>query len=173
MKPVAMIAAPTRSCCHWPVPTLSAAASAGGRLAPLAGLDAGGGKTVVLDHDGLDRDAAYEALGRAIAGLDGEYVCGPDIGTGAAELLGRVGSVNAVEPLLKYRKGVLTSSDLKLAARDAISSIQARLGRDPTVGGLSMSADAVDGGELAVADAAEGGMAVAEEVQVSSRRRDQ
>ncbi len=52
----------------------------------LAELPAGGGKTVILDHPGLDRPRAYEALGAAIAALDGRYVCGPDIGTGAAEL---------------------------------------------------------------------------------------
>ncbi|NVB42121.1 Glu/Leu/Phe/Val dehydrogenase [Pseudenhygromyxa sp. WMMC2535] len=52
----------------------------------LAELDAGGGKTVILDHEGLDRPRAYEALGRAIEELGGRYVCGPDVGTGSAEL---------------------------------------------------------------------------------------
>jgi glutamate dehydrogenase/leucine dehydrogenase len=52
----------------------------------LAELPAGGAKTVILDHGGLAREAAYEALGRAIDALGGDYVCGPDIGTGEAEL---------------------------------------------------------------------------------------
>lgn len=52
----------------------------------LAELPAGGAKTVILDHAGLEREAAYAALGRAIEGLGGDYVCGPDIGTGEAEL---------------------------------------------------------------------------------------
>lgn len=58
------------------------------RKCALAELPAGGGKTVVLARPELERDrgAAYEALGRAIARLDGDYVCGPDVGTGPAEL---------------------------------------------------------------------------------------
>jgi leucine dehydrogenase len=52
----------------------------------LAQLDAGGGKTVILDDPRLDRAAAYAALGAAIADLGGNYVCGPDVGTGEAEL---------------------------------------------------------------------------------------
>lgn len=51
-----------------------------------AGVGRGGAKTVVMDHDGLDRRAAYEALGRAIASLDRHYVCGPDVGTTEADL---------------------------------------------------------------------------------------
>jgi glutamate dehydrogenase/leucine dehydrogenase len=56
------------------------------RKCALAGLAAGGAKTVVLDHPGFDADAGYAALGRAIDQLAGLYVCGPDVGTGAAEL---------------------------------------------------------------------------------------
>lgn len=49
-------------------------------------IPAGGAKTVVLDHEGLDRPAAYRALGRAVEALHGDYLSGPDIGTGDAEL---------------------------------------------------------------------------------------
>ncbi|MEX1366046.1 MAG: Glu/Leu/Phe/Val dehydrogenase dimerization domain-containing protein [Nannocystaceae bacterium] len=55
----------------------------------LAGLAAGGAKTVMLQpgaSEGFDRIASYEALGAEIAGLAGQYVCGPDLGTGEAEL---------------------------------------------------------------------------------------
>jgi leucine dehydrogenase len=57
----------------------------------LAGLPAGGAKTVVLCPEPEAEaepgwDAAYEALGAEIAALGGAYVCGPDIGTGPAEL---------------------------------------------------------------------------------------
>lgn len=55
----------------------------------LAGLPAGGAKTVVLRSEPEDVtgwEAAYEALGLEIAALHGAYVCGPDIGTGEAEL---------------------------------------------------------------------------------------
>jgi glutamate dehydrogenase/leucine dehydrogenase len=60
------------------------------RKCALAGLAAGGAKTVVLvpapDEPAPDWPAAYRALGRAIDELGGRYVCGPDLGTGAAEL---------------------------------------------------------------------------------------
>lgn len=52
----------------------------------LAELPAGGAKTVILDHEGLDHDAAYAALGRAVEELGGRYVCGPDVGTSPAAL---------------------------------------------------------------------------------------
>lgn len=52
----------------------------------LAGLSAGGGKTVVFEAPTLRREAAYEALGDVIEKLGGDYVCGPDVGTGEAEL---------------------------------------------------------------------------------------
>lgn len=57
----------------------------------LAGLPAGGAKTVVLRpptdaEPQPDWNAAYEALGAEIAALHGRYVCGPDLGTGDAEL---------------------------------------------------------------------------------------
>lgn len=54
----------------------------------LAGLAAGGAKTVVLVPDGPSPawDRAYEALGEELAKLRGEYVCGPDVGTGPRQL---------------------------------------------------------------------------------------
>ncbi len=57
----------------------------------LAGLDAGGAKTVVMIPPDVEVDweRAYEALGHQIAALGGEYVCGPDVGTGP-ELLDAV-----------------------------------------------------------------------------------
>ena len=74
-------------------PTEEAALSDALRLAwmmtlknAFAELPAGGAKTVVLDHAGLDRPAAYRALGRAIDALGGQYLCGGDVGTGEAEL---------------------------------------------------------------------------------------
>lgn len=54
----------------------------------LAGLPAGGGKTaVVVPADAKpDWPAAYRRLGDVVASLHGQYVCGPDVGTGAEEL---------------------------------------------------------------------------------------
>ena len=52
----------------------------------LADLPAGGGKAVILDHNGLDMQEIYSSMGRAVEGLAATYVCGPDVGTGEEEL---------------------------------------------------------------------------------------
>jgi leucine dehydrogenase len=52
----------------------------------LAGLPAGGGKTVLMAAPGGDVDAIYDAVGSAVERLGGRYVCGPDIGTGTRQL---------------------------------------------------------------------------------------
>lgn len=54
----------------------------------LAGLDAGGGKVVVIDHAGLQRDEAFERLGERIEDLAGVFHTGPDLGTTSADLAG-------------------------------------------------------------------------------------
>lgn len=51
----------------------------------LAGLPAGGAKTVILDAPG-DPLPRYAALGRVVDGMGGRYVCGPDVGTGVTDL---------------------------------------------------------------------------------------
>lgn len=51
-----------------------------------AGLRAGGAKAVILDRPGLDRDRAYECLGRAVEALGGDFIAGPDVGTSDSEL---------------------------------------------------------------------------------------
>ncbi len=52
----------------------------------LAGLAAGGGKAVVLDHPGLDRARAFPVLGARIAELGGLFRTAGDLGTTAADL---------------------------------------------------------------------------------------
>lgn len=52
----------------------------------LAGLDAGGGKVVVLDHPALDRVSAFRRLGERIEDLGGLFRTGPDLGTRAQDL---------------------------------------------------------------------------------------
>ncbi|RMF62819.1 MAG: Glu/Leu/Phe/Val dehydrogenase [Calditrichaeota bacterium] len=47
----------------------------------LAGLDAGGGKAVVLDHDDLDRTRAFEKLGAFVEELGGIFRTAGDLGT--------------------------------------------------------------------------------------------
>ncbi|WP_375398016.1 Glu/Leu/Phe/Val dehydrogenase dimerization domain-containing protein [uncultured Sphingomonas sp.] len=53
----------------------------------IAGLPAGGGKTVVLDHPGLDRAAAFGRLGEFIESLGGLYRAAGDLGTRQEDLL--------------------------------------------------------------------------------------
>ena len=52
----------------------------------LAGVAAGGGKAVILDHPELDRAAAYRLVGRTVEQLGGIFFTGPDVNTTAADL---------------------------------------------------------------------------------------
>ncbi|MBM4016285.1 MAG: Glu/Leu/Phe/Val dehydrogenase [Planctomycetes bacterium] len=52
----------------------------------LAELPCGGGKAVILDHPGLDRRAAYAALGRHIERMGGRFWTAGDLGTTACDL---------------------------------------------------------------------------------------
>jgi len=52
----------------------------------IAGLNAGGGKMVVLDHPDLDRPRAFRRLGSFIEDLGGRYWTAGDIGTTIADL---------------------------------------------------------------------------------------
>lgn len=55
--------------------------------AALAGLPFGGAKTVILGDPARDASPPlFRALGRFIGELDGRYHCGPDVGTGPAEM---------------------------------------------------------------------------------------
>jgi leucine dehydrogenase len=52
----------------------------------LAGVAAGGGKVVLVDRAGLDREAAYRLVGRLVAELGGTFFTGPDVGTTDTDL---------------------------------------------------------------------------------------
>lgn len=52
----------------------------------LGGLDAGGGKIVLMDTPELDREAAFETIGAAVQALEGELRTAGDLGTSAADL---------------------------------------------------------------------------------------
>jgi leucine dehydrogenase len=52
----------------------------------LVGLPCGGGKAVVLDHDGLDRQLAFERLGAAVQELGGLFRTAGDLGTRVEDL---------------------------------------------------------------------------------------
>jgi leucine dehydrogenase len=76
-----------------PYPSVHDAVADAARLAramtlkcALSGLDAGGGKLVVMDHAGLDRERAFAQLGRRVDDLGGLFRTGPDLGTTREEL---------------------------------------------------------------------------------------
>ena len=52
----------------------------------LAELPCGGGKAVLLLHDGLRRAEAFEAFGALVESLHGRFYTGPDVGTTADDL---------------------------------------------------------------------------------------
>ena len=53
----------------------------------MAGLAAGGGKAVILAPDGaFDRQALFEAFGRAVASLNGRYITAEDVGASVADM---------------------------------------------------------------------------------------
>jgi leucine dehydrogenase len=54
--------------------------------ASLAELPCGGGKAVLLDHEGLQRDAAFEAYGHLVESLRGRFFTGVDLGVTAADI---------------------------------------------------------------------------------------
>ncbi len=77
----------------WQYPTVEAALRDAARLAramtikcAIAGLDAGGGKAVVLDHPGLDRARAFARLGAFVEELGGLFRTAGDLGTTAGDL---------------------------------------------------------------------------------------
>jgi leucine dehydrogenase len=61
----------------------------------LAELPAGGGKAVLMDHDALDRDAAFEEFGVLVENLRGRFYTGPDVGI-------RPGDLKAARRATKY-----------------------------------------------------------------------
>jgi leucine dehydrogenase len=54
--------------------------------ASLAGLPCGGGKAVIMNHDGLKRGAAFEAFGRLVDSLRGRFFTGVDVGITPADI---------------------------------------------------------------------------------------
>jgi leucine dehydrogenase len=79
--------------CTLPYPNRDAAVADAHRLAAamtlkcaIAGVNAGGGHTVVIDHPTFDRQRGFRKLGAFIEGLKGQYRCAGARGTTAADL---------------------------------------------------------------------------------------
>jgi hypothetical protein len=71
--------------------------------------------------------------------------------TAAARVLGQIGTLRAVEPLLRYTKGFFVDRSLKRAAREAVSAIQSRHA-GAEAGRLSIAELADTGGGLSLAE---------------------
>lgn len=127
--------------------------------AAVADLPAGGGKSVVIKHEGMKRDKAFQALGRAIDRFGGNYFTGLDTGT-TREDLHEIG---------KQTRHVAKDLDFgKATARGVMAAIKAAMkhqfgdenfeGRSVAVQGLgAVGAELVtmlsaEGAELFVAD---------------------
>jgi len=54
--------------------------------ASLAGLPGGGGKTTLVEHAGLRREAAFESFGALVESLGGRYFCARDVGIQDSDL---------------------------------------------------------------------------------------
>lgn len=119
----------------------------------LAGLAAGGGKAVVLDHPGLDRPGAFAALGRAIQDLGGLFRTAGDLGTTAEDLRAMAsccsyvhvdegdlaqavadGAVATMEVLAQRRGTTLASLTVAVQGAGAIGEAVARTARQAGAG---------------------------------------
>lgn len=94
------------------------------RKAALAGVPAGGGKSVIISHPGLNRRKAYERLGQTIERWGGLFYTGPDVGTTERDLA-------AVRSFTKYvvepQKGRGPGDIAVATAKGVIASIRATL----------------------------------------------
>ncbi len=140
----------------------------------LAGLPAGGAKTVILDHPHLNVDAAYDAVGRAVAALDGAYVCGPDVGTGTSQLERVRARTCWVNPS-GNDAGASTARGVLAGLRGVLSRLDGQTsfgGRDYLVQGLGAVGIAAaqvlvrDGGRVVGADPSPGAIARAQALGV-------
>lgn len=103
---------------------------------------------------GLEAARAEDALALLLAQED------EDVQVGAAEALGRIGTVGAVEPLRALTERGLLDSASKRAARQAILNIQSRL-QGAEAGQIAVIGEAPQAGAVAVAEG--GHLAIGEE----------
>jgi leucine dehydrogenase len=98
----------------------------------IAGLDAGGGKCVVIDHDGLDRPRAFRVLGEHVEDLAGRFRTGPDLGTTAEDVAAMASAsqyVHLPSPALAdaigrgVRRGVEACAGLRQRRVDSLRAV--------------------------------------------------
>ena len=133
----------------------------------LGGLDAGGGKCVVLEHDGLDRPRAFAALAERIEALGGLFRTAGDLGTTAADLAAMAtrtrfvhtdetglaaavarGLVRCIEAAARAHRGDARLRGLSIAVQGA-GAIGAAAARVLTAAGASVTLADVDSARAA------------------------
>jgi leucine dehydrogenase len=142
----------------------------------LAGLRAGGGKAVVLEHDGLDRPRAFERLGAAVEELGGIFRTAGDLGTAPADLEAMARATRYVHTDERHlaesvARGLLrcieacadlggrSPAGLRIALQGA-GSIGARAARVLSDAGMELVVADVDGARAAAVAAATGARVV-------------
>ncbi|MBX3270809.1 MAG: Glu/Leu/Phe/Val dehydrogenase [Sandaracinaceae bacterium] len=124
----------------------------------LGGLDAGGGKAVVMLDEALDRARAFELLGERVEALGGAFRTAGDLGTTAEDLAAmarRTGYVHTDTPRLaaSVGRGVLRCVEacVELAER-RVRGLRVAVQGCGDIGAAVAGALAAEGAELLVAD---------------------
>lgn len=129
----------------------------------LGGIDAGGGKAVVLDHPELDREAAFEELGRRVEALRGDFRTAGDLGTTDADLAAmarhsRYVHTDTPNLAIAVGRGVLRCAEAcaDVAGRPGLSGLRAAVQGCGDIGGAVAEALRGAGARVRVADLDEG-----------------
>jgi leucine dehydrogenase len=125
----------------------------------LCGLDAGGGKIVVLDHPGLDRPAGFARLGQLVAELGGLVRTAGDLGTTADDLTAAARhctyvNTSQVDLGAATARGLLRCVEAcaAVAGKPGVAGLRVAVQGCGSVGGAVARALAAAGAELVVAD---------------------
>lgn len=124
----------------------------------LAGVKAGGAKTIVLDHPNLDRARAFEVLGTRIDELGGLYLAAGDLGTTATDLervAQRTAWVRTDEDVLgaAVARGLRLCLEVCAARRNrSLKGLRVAIQGCGAIGESVAHALAAEGAELIVAD---------------------
>ena len=124
----------------------------------LAGLDAGGAKTVVLAGHLKDRTRAFEILGQRVEELGGLYRCAGDLGTTESDLQAMARKTtyvhtNSADLSASVARGTLRCLEALLEAHGRSKrGLRAAVQGCGSIGSAVASALAADGAEVLVAD---------------------
>lgn len=125
----------------------------------LGGLDAGGGKAVVIDHPELNRTEAFLELGRFVDGLRGDFRTAGDLGTTDADLAAMASVTRYVHTETESLAGAVGRGVLRcaeactdLTGRPGVSGLRVAVQGCGDIGAAVAEAFASAGAEVIVAD---------------------